>query len=742
MHNSLYIRDTLRSMNAHPMVRARRDVHRGCERDERAKPGNQDLYLSDPWAVECTVASQTNRVLVLDFEDFLGRLGVEVRAGADRAIRFVLDVTLGKRDCVIDVTPGAVTVAAGGISGAWAGLAWLEFEMRTHRGPFLRMGRTVRTAAWPVQISQGPWGANYSVPDFSPEYLSDDCFRLYAHYGVNGMMIYGDMLCYVNSEILPELTHPESLRNLAMLQDAAQRAAQYGVQFTYVPVGPKLRHDHPVFAQHSNVRGTGTAADGLFFLCSGDEQVLAFYREFFGNLTRSVPELAGYVLIVSEESFYNCKMWRNSVRQPCPRCTPLTTEAALAALLNPIQQAVHDANPAAFVAAWPYTTSAWEHPDRLPFIRQMPAGVDFFLSIEKDQAYRKDGYIKNVWDYSIDFSGPSDDMRVAANACREVGRPLFVKTETGIGLEIFQFPYVPAMQRLADKWQRVRELAPAGVHQSWLFYGMFGSRAEALGLWATYAPEMPRDEFLHRLAVRDFGPEAASLILECWELMSRAMGHLPVLLYNNYYVGPSFLGPCHPLVPEIHMTLSPVFNGYLFYLQEHGETFAHKHIDETRTCLAVDELRPAGGLPQPLPGEARTGLQILLDEYAAAAKVAGRGWKKLRCARQLLRTETDRQRYQDEVLLAEAVYRTILACSNVARFLTARDAGDREAMRDIALAERTNAIAALPIYRDAPWLDYPMRVDGVYSQAVDMIAEKVRMIDDFMTSSLAGGVGD
>lgn len=734
MHNSLYIREMLQAMNAHPLVRERRDAHRGIERDPGAEPGPGDIHLTGRWAVQCAVDARADTLLVEDLEDAMRRLGVDVQAEADRAVRFERDAGLGRRDFVLDAGPEGVTVTAGDISGAWAGVAWLEFEMRTRRGPFVPVGRVARRAAWPVQISQGPWGANYSVPDFSPEYLTDDCFRLYAHYGVNSMMIYGDLLCYVHSEILPELNHPEAHRHLAMLQDAARRAAGYGIQFSYVPVGCKLRPDHPVFVQHPNARGTGTAADGFFFLCSGDEQVLAFYREFFGYLTRSVPELAGYILIVAEESFYHCKMWRSHAQRPCPRCTPLGTEEALAGLLDPIQQAVREANPEAFVAAWPYTTVHWEHPDRVPFIRQMPEGITFFLGIEKDQAYRKEGYIKQVWDYSIDFSGPSDNLRAAAAVCREVGRPLFVKTETGIGLEVFQFPYVPAMQRLADKWQRVRELAPAGVHQSWLFFGMFGSRAEALGLWAAYAPDISRDEYLHRLAVRDLGPQAAPLAMEAWAHMSRAMGHLPVLLYNTYYVGPSFLGPCHPLIYQKGMTLDSVFDAYLFYLQEGGETFAHKHMDEIRTCLAVDELKPALGLPQPLPGEPRTGLQILLDEYAAAADEAGRAWETLRRAEPLLRTAADHLHYRDEILLSELVYRTMLACSSVAHFLVARDDGDTAAMRQIALVERANALAARPIYGQAPWLDYPMRIDGLFSPAVEMIDAKIHMIDDFLAT--------
>ncbi len=731
MHNSIFLRDLLRDMNANPLVRERRDAHRIVMADSAVVPSENEIILEGDWQIIADIPENAAVKLMADATDFFVRFGITINSSARHKITYKLSASLSKRDFRISVAPSEIIIEGGGISGIWAGQAWLEFEMRRRRGPFLPVGEIVRTAAWDVQISQGPWGANYSVPDFSSEYLDDDGFRLYAHYGVNSMMIYGDMMCYVNSSILPELNHPDYKKNIAMLKDAAIRASNYGVQFSYVVVGPKLRPEHPVFTVHPEVKGTGTDENGLFFLCSGNEKVLDFYQEFFGSLLREVPELAGFILIVAEESFYHCKMWRNSVKKPCQCCLPMTTEQALSKLLLPIEQTIHAINPDIFLAAWPYTTHQWEHPDRLPFIKEMPKGIDFFLSVEKDQMYKKNGYVKHVWDYSIDFTGLSDNILLTAKACKEANRSLFLKTETGIGLEVFQFPYVPAMQRLADKWRNVRSLNPKGVHQSWLFFGMCNSRAEALGLWAAYVPEMTSDEYLYQIAVRDFGFAAAPLVLESWQQMSKAMGHLPVLMINDYYKGPSFLGPCHPLIPHKGMALSPVFDGYLFYLQELGETFAHSNIDETKVCLAIDEINPACGLPVPLPDEKRTGEKILSDEYAEAANAAKIAWQKILLIEPYLRTTADTSNFYEESYLIELIFRTLTSCSNTVDFIAARDIGDTETMRRIAVDERKNALSALTIYGQMPWLDYKMRIDGYFSPAADMIAEKVRMIDEW-----------
>jgi len=737
MHNSLHIRDLLRQANADPLCRQRRDPHRLVMRDPAARPASGDLVVGDGAAIFCDWPDPEVAGLVRrDLEDFLGRLGVQTgSAGRPRILLRRSTDGLAERDFRWDSRPDLLAIEAGGVPGLWAAVAWLEFEMGARRGPFLPAGPHEGRAAWGHQISQGPWGGNYSVPDFGPEYLDDDAFRLYAHYGVNEMMIYGDLLCYAESAVLPELNHPEAGRNLAVLQEAARRAARYGVRFSYVAVGPKLREDHPVFAAHPAAGGIVVERDPglrLRFLCTESEEGRAFYREQFGRLFGAVPELAGLILIVAQESFYHCKMWWPQQREKCPRCEGRSTEEVLAGILGEIRESLRGANPAAYLAAWPYTTTGWERPDRLEFIRRLPPEVAFMLSVEKDQAFRKEGYLKNIWDYSVDYGGPADPMVKCAAACREVKRPLVVKTETGIGLECIQLPYFPALPRLAAKWEVVRSLSPFAVHQSWLFFGMFNSRAEALGLWAAYAADLPAGTFLKRLAERDFGPAAAPLVLEAWRHLGESAGRLPLLQFNFYYVGPSFLGPCHPLVPEKGLKLSPVFDGYLFYLQEHGETFGAQHVSRTRTCLAIDDFNPSGGLPEPLPGETRSPEEIVRDEYGLAAAAAGRALDCLGRAAPLCATGADRSRLGEETRLTEAVYRANRACWNTARWFIGRNGGDPAAMRLAALDERENALAALPMYAEAPWLEFNRRLDGRYSAAAEMIAEKVRMLDRWL----------
>jgi hypothetical protein len=345
-------------------------------------------------------------------------------------------------------------------------------------------------------------------------------------------------------------------------------------------------------------------------------------------------------------------------------------------------------------------------------------------------------------------------LREVAAAARDTAHPLFIKTETGVGLEVIQFPYVPALHHLADKWQAVRELQPQGVQQSWLFFGMFGSRAEELALWAAYRPDLTSDQFLQRMAVRDFGPAAAARVLNSWQQMSEAVRHLPCVCLSYYYVGPGFLGPAHPLVPERGAAIPDIFSAYFFYLLEDEETFSLKSLQETRRSMVMHELpADAGALYMQWEGPG-DGWDIVIREYAAAAAAAEGAWQALLAARAHTITAVDLANLQEELILTELFYRTMLTCLNTVRFLwqrrefersgqaeagqaeaglaEARQADARKAMREIASRERANAAAAVPLYSAAPWLDLHERIDGRFAPCISMIEEKVRWIDRFL----------
>jgi hypothetical protein len=232
-------------------------------------------------------------------------------------------------------------------------------------------------------------------------------------------------------------------------------------------------------------------------------------------------------------------------------------------------------------------------------------------------------------------------------------------------------------------------------------------------------------------------------VLKAWAAMSRSVTHLPAIQLPQYYCGPTFLGPCHPLAPSAGEAVPEAFHAHLYYLLEGAETFAVKGLQQTRTCLAMRELPPTSRDVGVVPDDPRSdGWALVAREYAAAADAAKEALGHLEAAGRLARTDADRRHAQEEQDLIELAYRTFRTCADTVEFLVARRAWERNKdtaalarMREIARRERDNAAASVPVYARSRWLDPSLRLDGQFVPADEMLRQKIAWIDRF----LAGG---
>jgi hypothetical protein len=351
--------------------------------------------------------------------------------------------------------------------------------------------------------------------------------------------------------------------------------------------------------------------------------------------------------------------------------------------------------------------------------------------IDKDAWAPKDGYDKRIWDYSVDFTGPSDRINRQSAEVRRRGGQLFIKTETALGLECIQVPYVPALQRLAEKWDNVRALVPTGVLQSWMFFGMWGSHAEELGWWANWRPEVPLDSVPRLIATRDFGTQA-DRVIAAWQAMSDATGHLPYI--PTYFHGPEFIGPCHPLLFDPNEPIPELFSAALYYLQENEATFA-RTAKEVQHPLVMSEL-PGESLESRL--RARSGEDpwtIVIRELAAAVAAAHQAYLLLHDATRKANAGPETA-LGEELAVVEFLFRTWQSAWHTLRFLRARERWgdtlrpeDREEMRAIARDELQNARAARHLFPEHPWLNLKLRVDGEYPDSLAMLDMKVALLE-------------
>lgn len=748
MHNSLLIRDRLRQTNNNPLHQGRRDPHRFVRQLTSAfSAASGEIELSGSWAVIRGGDYPGLHEAAEDLQDFLAKCGIDViGTPEDRQIVLRIDDEVPSGGFRRRVDPHSIQISAADMRGLWAGVVDLEKEISVRGAPVLSAGEVTRQPRWKTQISQAPFGSNYLVPDLSPEYLSDDAFRVLAHSGVNGMTIYGDWLLYVCSDIYPELNCPDYEQNIGILRNAAERAMKYGIQLYYVPVSPKLAYDHPLFIRVPEAKGAkifaGLKRDAkpIHNLCTSHEETLAFHAEVMANLFKEIPQLGGLNLIIGGESYYHCFMRPDKTGLPpgmktnCPRCSGRTPEDTVNGLLKATAEAVHRYKPDAPVAAWPYSAFIWSNdPAQLELLRGLDPQVTWLNTIDKDEWAPKDGYRKKIWDYSIDYTGPASNLLKQADILKERGIDLFVKTETALGLECIQYPYMPSLQRLAEKWRNVASLHPAGVLQSWMFYGFWGSRAEELGWWMSWYPEKPVEEVLSAMANRDFGALGTEMV-RVWAKISEAVSHLPYIA--TYFTGPEFIGPAHPLFFGAEAEKREEFQALLYYLQENEETFSTT-VNEVKHSLVMEEV-PHNQIKAVMRMETEEDYwSVFMREYESAVQLSQEALHILEAL-----PEGDDAVIQaslaEEKQLCELVYRTFRSTVNAYTFLTSKQSGDMPSMLETAENELENAKLARRIYTDSPWLDLSLRVDGNYPSSVQMIDVKIRIMEGEIRNAKGG----
>lgn len=740
--NSLHVYNELREKNNRPLTKQRRDPHRTVRLDPNRKAEAGEIALAGSWQIAADLYVPGMREAVDDLKHFLRLLGVELDSSdSPRRIAFKLDDRIDHQAFRLEAQENGIEIRAKNMQGIWSGLVNLEKEMAIRNAAVLPAGVIERKPAWGVQISQAPYGASFLVPHLSSEYLSDDSFRLLAHYGVNGMQIYGDMLCYVKSELFPELNHPDCDLHLLMLRDAAQRAKKFGIQLYWVPIGPKLREEHPLFERRPDVRGAKVAgkASGaeqpLYSLCSSHPDVLRFHGEVMANLVTDAPDLGGLILIIGGEAYKHCFMRADRTGlQPgektnCPTCRGIHPETVVTRFVAATADAVRRANSQTEVMVWEYSAHHWtSDADQLELIKRLPEGTSLLTTLDKGQILQKAGYKKDIWDYSVEYAGPCDRVLLQTEVAKRRGLPYVLKLETAIGLECVNIPYMPSLANTFEKWKNAAALGPKGVFQSWCFFGMWGSRAEEIGWWASWRPEWSSEQVLDHIAARDFGTYAP-LMKTVWEKMGESASHLPYI--GSYYRGPEFLGPGHPLYftdPD-PSELPDVYKGSI-YMQEMYETFSRDMIDERKPLLRANlECRMESD-------DGSDKAVVAIAEYEQAVRLAKEAFELLQAAGEP-EDPAIRVAMREERQLVEAIWRLFASTLHTLQFLyhkrrykEDRDEAALQRMKEIAGRELVNAREARPLYVEAPWLDVCDRTEGGdFPSTVAMIDCKIALLE-------------
>lgn len=614
--------------------------------------------------------------------------------------------------------------------GILQGVYHLE-QLLLERGlPALRPMSVERRPAFDVRMFGDVYGT-FTVSGLRLDRpVNRDTFSALSRFGANATFTFVQLGDYLDGSTYPELRNPDREKNLAELSRLAELCRSVGLDLYLDAYNPKLPSDHPVFQAHPNVKGATQHGGDIRCLCPSDPESLRFIAESWADIFRRVPSLGGMVAIIGGEGFYHCYMRAGKDGPECPRCRLRAPEDVVADLTNAVFRAIRKVKPDAELLAWPYSAHIWsKDPFQLGLIEKLDAGIQLVSEIDKDHLYQKDGYVKNIWDYSIDFLGPSDRFRSQKEAAEKRGLKLCCKTETAVSLEFHGVPFIPCLQRWGERMEIIKQQKPTSIYYAYDITGFTRSRPEELAYRLSWIPGGSATEEIRKIARRDFGPEAADGVIKAWDFFSQALGHCPHLTHG-YYRGPSFIGPAQPLMLAEENLPEKLF-GRFFYLAEADLSEGTGEALKLRPIYTPD-------------------IEISAVEMAdmdRAVALWERGVRAIESAREHF-APPDKFEFERELDLASYLLTLFRATANANHFFTlrrdynllAKDPASAAAnrarattllreMEKIAAADLENARQALPIARRDPRLDLAVRLDLDYPTLVEMIEAKIQYME-------------
>jgi hypothetical protein len=342
---------------------------------------------------------------------------------------------------------------------------------------------------------------------------------------------------------------PRAASYLAWLGEVDARAAAHGLRCAMELWEPRLtRLARRVLP--SEWKGPQRAGGWVEPLCVGHPEARRWVMDQFRALAGAMEHLDALVLGINDNNAVLCG-------EECPRCGGQPVPDRLGDLYADIEKACRDVRPDLRVVAydWMWSPAYYEAVfSRLSrgsaVLTRMERGVDHTPDPEHPEWHGR------VYDESVGCDGLGPDFRLAQEMMARYGGKLIVMPTLSGMFESFQVPWVPAMGRLAGKFERML----AGGVDGWVDYDCGGIHCgpvlDLVGIVNAH-PGMDAAGWLGELATRRYGMEAAPHALALWECFDRAVGLWPgqikvgkeLDLSGQFGIAFGLL-PLHPFLPE------------------------------------------------------------------------------------------------------------------------------------------------------------------------------------------------
>jgi hypothetical protein len=369
-----------------------------------------------------------------------------------------------------------------------------------------------------------------------------------AHHGFNGIWCRVLLKELVRTAVFPEFGGRSEFL-LSKLNAFIKRAARFGIRvylFFTEPIG--FREDDPFFKKYPELKGSPSYA-GTCAICTSEQKVKDYLYSGFRNLIEQTHGLGGVILITASEHQTHCyshvSVFDGDIVK-CPKCACNTPAEIVSEIISLINSGIKSVSNDVKVIAWNWSWSYFEEDPQENIVGMLPADVILMADFERGGKRVADGMEHYVDEYSLSYIGPSERFQGAVNAAKERGMKFYAKLQIGVTHEIATVPYFPVPFKLIEKFTEAGRCGVSGAMECWNFGNILSLNTE-IANWFSWSPQpVNADDFMRKIAIREYGEPSSDLFVQAWRIFSRATDYYP---FSNQYIyeGPMHHGGAQPL---------------------------------------------------------------------------------------------------------------------------------------------------------------------------------------------------
>ena len=491
--------------------------------------------------------------------------------------------------------------------------------------------------------------ADYGDPLADPEVGSfpEGLLQRLSATGVNAVWLHTVLRTLAKDPKYPEFGEGSEAR-VANLRTLVARAAKYGIKVYLYMNEPRGMPESFFAADEARQSFKGVRDGDQFAMCTSSPEVRRWVRDSLKQVFSQVPGLGGIFTITMSENLTNCASRRH--KDGCPRCRARSVGDIVAEINCAMVEGMSAGNADAEALVWNWQ---WPKDEEGYIVGRLPARNCRLMAVsENDMPIRRGGVDERENDYSISIVGPGENALRLWGFARERRIPAVAKVQAANSWELSSFPYIPAMDLVA---QHAVNLANEGIDGVMLSWSLGCCPSPNLSVYRDLRKgERTPGPLLDRMATRLYGEANAGRARMAWKAFSDGFSNYPFSC-KTIYNGPHHWGPANPL-----------------YLHETGYR-------STMVGIPYDDL---DGWRNKYPRETYAELiGKVADGFAEGCRLM----------------EGVAERRELDMFRAEQMH--FASCRDQALFVMARDRGDVEGMKRLARAELDRAKAYWPLAR-------------------------------------------